>query len=65
MNTKPEPTNKRRRFYGHGIPGVQLEEAGLRRPDANTSILFPFLSSIRLSLEHGVLATEEAVVLRR
>ncbi len=26
MNTKPEPTNKRRRFYGHGIPGVQLED---------------------------------------
>jgi dTMP kinase len=26
MKTNPEPTNKRRRFYGHGIPGVQLED---------------------------------------
>ena len=25
MKTNPAPTNKRRRFYGHGIPGVQLE----------------------------------------
>ena len=26
MKTNPEPTNKCRRFYGHGIPGVQLED---------------------------------------
>jgi dTMP kinase len=26
MKTNPEPTNKRRRFYGHGIPGVRLED---------------------------------------
>ena len=26
MKTNPDPANKRRRFYGHGIPGVQLED---------------------------------------
>ena len=26
MKTNPEPTNKRRRFYGHGIPGVRHED---------------------------------------
>jgi len=26
MNTNPGPTNKRRCFYGQGIPGVRLEE---------------------------------------
>jgi dTMP kinase len=26
MNTNPEPQNQCRRFYGHGIPGVRLEE---------------------------------------
>ena len=25
MKTNPKPANKCRRFYGHGIPGVQLE----------------------------------------
>ena len=26
MKTNPNPTNKRRRFYGHGIPGVRIED---------------------------------------
>ena len=31
MNTNPETTNNRR-FYGHGIPGVQLEELTGKMP---------------------------------